>query len=142
MDSCLDLTPIKIPRPQIYSVVDLAIMNSKKELEIKLKDLKKKYLDVHVEIVTIYRTKPTFGVAVQGGADTQQKTPIVVHIQPGGSAFASGTLKCGHEIFEINGTSTERLTHDEIANLIASEFKTATNIQPMELVVKSFVTCL
>lgn len=35
MDSCLDLTPIRIPRPQIYSVVDLAIMNSKKEVSVR-----------------------------------------------------------------------------------------------------------
>ena len=32
MDGCLDLTPVRIPRPQIYTVVDLAIMNSKKEV--------------------------------------------------------------------------------------------------------------
>ena len=55
--------------------------------------------------------------------------------QPGGSAFASGMLKCGHEILEINEVSTSGLTHEQTANLIAKEFRSASDIHPMELVV-------
>ena len=32
MDGCLDLTPVKIPRPQIYTHVDLAIMERKEKV--------------------------------------------------------------------------------------------------------------
>jgi hypothetical protein len=49
--------------------------------ELKLQDLKKKYVSIPIEIVTIYRTKPTFGVAIQGGSDTCQKSITVINIQ-------------------------------------------------------------
>ena len=46
-----------------------------------MKDLKNKYKALPVEIVAIYKTKPTLGIAIQGGFDTNIKHPTVVHIQ-------------------------------------------------------------
>ena len=35
MDECLNLKPIRIPRPQIYTYVDLAIMEKSEKVSFK-----------------------------------------------------------------------------------------------------------
>ncbi|XP_062610143.1 whirlin-like [Saccostrea cucullata] len=123
MDGCLDITPIKIPRPSYLSYVDLAVIEAKEKEESLLASAKKKYGDISLNLVMIYKTKPTLGVAIEGGHNTRQPIPKVISIQHGGSAFESGGLKCGHTILEVNGLSLFNVDHREAVRIIADAFQ-------------------
>ena len=47
----------------------------------KIEEAKKKYGDVPLEIIPVYKTKPTLGMAIEGGANTRQPLPRVINIQ-------------------------------------------------------------
>ena len=47
----------------------------------KIVDAKKKYGDIPLEIIPVYKTKPTLGMAIEGGANTRQPLPRVINIQ-------------------------------------------------------------
>eukprot|EP00105_Crassostrea_gigas_P030136 XP_011452351.1 PREDICTED: whirlin-like [Crassostrea gigas] len=123
MDGCLSITPLKIPRPSYLSFVDLAIIEEKEKEEAILADAKIKYGDIALEFVIIYKTKPTLGVAIEGGINTRQPEPTVISIQRGGSAFESGRLKCGHTILEVNGQSLRGMEHRDAVKTIAEAFR-------------------
>ncbi|XP_041368302.1 whirlin-like isoform X2 [Gigantopelta aegis] len=95
---------------------------------------KEKYGDIPLEYVNVYRTKPTLGLAIEGGANTRQPLPRVINVQPGGSAFESGGLKVGHIILEVNGQTVVGLEHTEVAKVIAESFKNK-QLPKMELLV-------
>lgn len=42
---------------------------------------REKYGDVPLQVVYIYRCKPTLGVAIEGGANTRQPLPRVISVQ-------------------------------------------------------------
>lgn len=42
---------------------------------------REKYGDVPLQMVYIYRCKPTLGVAIEGGANTRQPLPRVISVQ-------------------------------------------------------------
>ncbi|KAL3872400.1 hypothetical protein ACJMK2_040328 [Sinanodonta woodiana] len=100
----------------------------------KIEEAKKKYGDANFKIVYIYKTKPTLGMAVEGGANTRQPLPRVINIQPGGSAYESRGPKVGHIILEVNGQTLVGLEHLEAAKTIAEAFKDKSENQ-MELLV-------
>lgn len=81
------------------------------------------------KVVTIKKSKPTLGIAIEGGAHTRQPLPRIINIQPGGSAYESGDLKIGQVILEANGMSLEGLRHNEAARTIAESFKNKTTKQ-------------
>uniref|UniRef100_K1Q141 Tetraspanin-11 n=1 Tax=Magallana gigas TaxID=29159 RepID=K1Q141_MAGGI len=91
--------------------------------EAILADAKIKYGDIALEFVIIYKTKPTLGVAIEGGINTRQPEPTVISIQRGGSAFESGRLKCGHTILEVNGQSLRGMEHRDAVKTIAEAFR-------------------
>lgn len=76
-----------------------------------------------IKIIVMKKSKPTLGIAIEGGANTKLKMARLISVQPGGSAHASGELKVGHIILGVNGVETEGLYHEEIAKLIAKAFK-------------------
>ncbi|XP_060071925.1 whirlin-like [Ylistrum balloti] len=84
---------------------------------------REKYGDIPLEIVTIHKTKPTLGLAIEGGANTRQPLPKVINVQPGGSAYESGRLKPGQIILEVNGQSLSGMAHIGAARTIAEAFK-------------------
>lgn len=90
--------------------------------------------DEDSHVVVIYKTKPTLGIAIEGGANTRQPLPRVISIQPGGSAHESGGLKVGHVILEVNGRSLLGLEHKDAARAIAEAFKNKNANQMMLLV--------
>lgn len=100
----------------------------------KIEDAKKRYGDVPFYIIPLYKTKPTLGMAIEGGANTRQPVPRVINLQPGGSAYESGSLKVGHKILEVNGKSLLGLEHITAAKTVAEAFKT-TSEDCMELLV-------
>ncbi|XP_074655766.1 whirlin-like [Tubulanus polymorphus] len=85
-------------------------------------------------IVNVYKTKPTLGIAIEGGANTRQPLPRIINIQPGGSAHESGGLKVGHVLLEVNGKSLKNLEHRDAARVIAEAFK-RRDTDSMELLV-------
>ncbi|OWF39924.1 whirlin-like isoform X2 [Mizuhopecten yessoensis] len=84
---------------------------------------REKYGDIPLEVVTIHKTKPTLGLAIEGGANTRQPLPKVINVQPGGSAYESGRLKPGQIILEVNGQSLSGMAHIGAARTIAEAFK-------------------
>jgi len=76
-----------------------------------------------VEVITVYKTKPTLGIAIEGGANTKQPLPRVISITEGGSASDSGSMKVGQIILEVNGKSFRGLEHQQCAKIIAEAFK-------------------
>ncbi|XP_077987158.1 whirlin-like [Glandiceps talaboti] len=86
------------------------------------------------EDVVIRKSKPTLGIAVEGGAGTKQPLPKVINIQYGGSAYHNSNLKRGHVILSVNGKSLKGLAHRDAAKILAGAFKDKTT-DIMELVV-------
>ncbi|XP_048730831.1 whirlin-like [Ostrea edulis] len=123
MDGCLDITPVKIPRPSYFSFVDLSIIEEAEKLDAVVASSKKRYGNIPLDFVIIYKTKPTLGIAIEGGLNTRQPIPKVISIQHGGSAFESGRLKCGHQILEVNGQKLCGVEHREIVKIIADAFQ-------------------
>ncbi|RUS92233.1 hypothetical protein EGW08_000086 [Elysia chlorotica] len=134
MDGCLGRTLFRLPRPEVYTPVELAIMDDKKKLEATKARAREKYGEIFLDIVYIYRSQPTLGVAIEGGANTRQPLPKVINVQPGGSAFESGGLKVGHVILEVNGQPIVGLSHNAAARVIAEAFKSRTSDR-MELLI-------
>ncbi|ESO96047.1 hypothetical protein LOTGIDRAFT_116080, partial [Lottia gigantea] len=74
-------------------------------------------------VIHIPHSKPTLGMAIEGGANTRQPIPRVINVQPGGSAFESGHLQVGHLILEVNRLTLIGMNHSEAAKTIAEAFK-------------------
>ncbi|XP_050389473.1 whirlin isoform X2 [Patella vulgata] len=91
--------------------------------EERLEEARERYGDISLDIICVYRSKPTLGLAIEGGANTRQPIPRIINVQPGGSAFESGKIKVGHVILEVNGQSVMGLNHTEAAKMIAEAFK-------------------
>ncbi|KAK7495761.1 hypothetical protein BaRGS_00012981 [Batillaria attramentaria] len=123
MDRCLELSTFRIPRPHVYTPLELAMLEQERKEEQRKLQGRLKYGDIPLSVVYIYRCKPTLGVAIEGGANTRQPLPRVVTVQPGGSAYESGGLKVGHVILEVNNVSTVGKGHTEVAKFIAETFK-------------------
>uniref|UniRef100_A0A3Q2ZI97 Whirlin b n=1 Tax=Kryptolebias marmoratus TaxID=37003 RepID=A0A3Q2ZI97_KRYMA len=75
-------------------------------------------------LVRVMKNASTLGIAIEGGANTQQPLPRIVTIQKGGSAHTCGRLKVGQVILEVNGVSLRGREHKEAARIIAEAFKT------------------
>ncbi|XP_059162639.1 whirlin-like [Physella acuta] len=134
MDGCLGQKGFRLPRPEVYTPVELAHMDDQSKIEAIKKKAAEKYGEIPLEVVYIYRSKPTLGVAIEGGANTRQPLPKVINVQPGGSAYESGGLRVGHVILEVNGQPAVGLSHMDAARLIAESFKNK-NSDRMELLV-------
>ncbi|KAM7303906.1 uncharacterized protein LOC121837283 [Ixodes scapularis] len=72
--------------------------------------------------VTVQRTKPLLGIAIEGGHDTSQPLPRIISIHPTGAASEAGGLEKGQLITEVQGVPTRRLKHEEVAMMIADAF--------------------
>ena len=57
-------------------------------------------------------------------------------MQGNGAAFESGDLHVGHIILEVDCISTEGLTHDEVAQMIADAYYKTPHKDYIELLVR------
>ncbi|XP_075909062.1 whirlin [Petromyzon marinus] len=73
--------------------------------------------------VRVPKCAPTLGIAIEGGAHTRQPLPRIVTVQEGGSAHASGLLRVGQLLLEVDGTSLRDLQHHDAARTIALAFR-------------------
>lgn len=69
---------IKVKNKKIRNIKELVFDSQEEAI---LADAKIKYGDIALEFVIIYKTKPTLGVAIEGGINTLQPEPTVISIQ-------------------------------------------------------------
>lgn len=69
---------IKVKNKKFRNIKELVFDSQEESI---LADAKIKYGDVALEFVIIYKTKPTLGVAIEGGINTRQPEPTVISIQ-------------------------------------------------------------
>uniref|UniRef100_A0A1I8QAK5 PDZ domain-containing protein n=1 Tax=Stomoxys calcitrans TaxID=35570 RepID=A0A1I8QAK5_STOCA len=72
--------------------------------------------------ITVKKTKPILGIAIEGGANTKHPLPRIINIHENGAAFEAGGLEVGQLILEVDGNKVEGLHHQEVARLIAECF--------------------
>lgn len=68
---------IKVKNRKIRNIKELVFDSQEEAI---LADAKIKYGDIALEFVIIYKTKPTLGVAIEGGINTRQPEPTVISI--------------------------------------------------------------
>lgn len=69
---------IKVKNKKFRNIKELVFDSQEEAI---LADAKIKYGDIALEFVIIYKTKPTLGVAIEGGINTRQPEPTVIIIQ-------------------------------------------------------------
>lgn len=69
---------IKVKNKKSRNIKELVFDSQEEAI---LADAKIKYGDIALEFVIIYKTKPTLGVAIEGGINTWQPEPTVITIQ-------------------------------------------------------------
>lgn len=61
--------------------------------------------------VTVKKTKPILGIAIEGGANTKHPLPRIINIHENGAAFEAGGLEVGQLILEVDGHKVEGMHH-------------------------------
>uniref|UniRef100_T1IJS4 PDZ domain-containing protein n=1 Tax=Strigamia maritima TaxID=126957 RepID=T1IJS4_STRMM len=73
--------------------------------------------------VIIEKSKPSLGVVIEGGSDTQHCLPRIVNIQSDGAAFEAGGLRVGHILLKVGKLCLRGLDHKSAATLISSAYQ-------------------
>ncbi|XP_036327553.1 uncharacterized protein LOC118740165 [Rhagoletis pomonella] len=87
--------------------------------------------------VTVKKTKPILGIAIEGGANTKHPLPRIINIHENGAAYEAGGLEVGQLILEVDGNKVEGLQHQEVARLIAECFSNREKADITFLVVEA-----
>ncbi|KAL9906093.1 whirlin protein dyschronic isoform 3-T3 [Glossina fuscipes fuscipes] len=87
--------------------------------------------------VTVKKTKPILGIAIEGGANTKHPLPRIINIHENGAAYEAGGLEVGQLILEVDGNKVEGLHHEEVARLIAECFANREKSEITFLVVEA-----
>nr|XP_022914234.1 whirlin isoform X1 [Onthophagus taurus] len=72
--------------------------------------------------ISVRKTKPILGIAIEGGANTKHPLPRIININENGAAYSAGGLEVGQLILQVDGTRVEGLQHQDVARLIAESF--------------------
>ncbi|XP_055691368.1 whirlin [Lutzomyia longipalpis] len=72
--------------------------------------------------ITVKKSKPILGIAIEGGANTKHPLPRIINIHEHGAAYEAGGLEVGQLILEVDGHKVEGMHHQEVARLIAECF--------------------
>ncbi|XP_050563820.1 whirlin isoform X18 [Spodoptera frugiperda] len=72
--------------------------------------------------ITVKKTKPILGIAIEGGANTKHPLPRIINIHEHGAAYEAGGLEVGQLILAVDGHRVEGLQHQDVARLIAESF--------------------
>lgn len=68
--------------------------------------------------VTVKKSKPILGIAIEGGANTKHPLPRIINIHENGAAFEAGGLEVGQLILEVDGHKVEGMHHQVGGTLI------------------------
>lgn len=71
--------------------------------------------------VTVKKSKPILGIAIEGGANTKHPLPRIINIHENGAAFEAGGLEVGQLILEVDGHKVEGM-HHQVRCLINHQF--------------------
>ncbi|KAL0849412.1 hypothetical protein ABMA28_013707 [Loxostege sticticalis] len=72
--------------------------------------------------ITVKKTKPILGIAIEGGANTKHPLPRIINIHEHGAAYEAGGLEVGQLILAVDGHRVEGMQHQDVARLIAESF--------------------
>ncbi|XKL67171.1 hypothetical protein PGB90_010591 [Kerria lacca] len=72
--------------------------------------------------ITIRKTKPLLGIAIEGGANTKHSLPRIINIHENGAAFEVGGLEVGQLILEVDRQKVDGMQHQAVARLIAETY--------------------
>ncbi|XP_053601209.1 whirlin isoform X3 [Plodia interpunctella] len=72
--------------------------------------------------ISVKKTKPILGIAIEGGANTKHPLPRIINIHEHGAAYEAGGLEVGQLILAVDGHRVEGMQHQEVARLIAESF--------------------
>lgn len=61
--------------------------------------------------VTVKKSKPILGIAIEGGANTKHPLPRIINIHENGAAFEAGGLEVGQLILEVDGHKVQGMHH-------------------------------
>lgn len=61
--------------------------------------------------ITVTKTKPILGIAIEGGANTKHPLPRIINIHEHGAAYEAGGLEVGQLILEVDGQKVEGMHH-------------------------------
>lgn len=61
--------------------------------------------------VTVKKSKPILGIAIEGGANTKHPLPRIINIHENGAAHEAGGLEVGQLILEVDGHKVEGMHH-------------------------------
>ncbi|KAG5679277.1 hypothetical protein PVAND_008856 [Polypedilum vanderplanki] len=72
--------------------------------------------------ISVRKTKPILGIAIEGGANTKHPLPRIINIHEHGAAYEAGGLEVGQLILEVDNTRVEGMQHQDVARLIAESY--------------------
>ncbi|KXJ82051.1 hypothetical protein RP20_CCG015726 [Aedes albopictus] len=72
--------------------------------------------------ITVKKSKPILGIAIEGGANTKHPLPRIINIHEHGAAYDAGGLEVGQLILEVDGNKVDGMHHQDVARLIAECF--------------------
>ncbi|XP_065202666.1 whirlin-like isoform X7 [Planococcus citri] len=72
--------------------------------------------------ITVKKTKPLLGIAIEGGANTKHPLPRIINIHENGAASEAGGLEVGQLILEVDRQKVEGMQHQAVARLIAETY--------------------
>ncbi|XP_060801770.1 whirlin [Amyelois transitella] len=72
--------------------------------------------------ISVKKTKPILGIAIEGGANTKHPLPRIINIHEHGAAYEAGGLEVGQLILAVDGHRVEGMQHQDVARLIAESF--------------------
>lgn len=61
--------------------------------------------------ITVKKSKPILGIAIEGGANTKHPLPRIINIHEHGAAYEAGGLEVGQLILEVDGHKVEGMHH-------------------------------
>lgn len=91
-------------------------------------------LPEHRMVVVVPKTRPSLGIAIEGGIDTQHQLARIINIHPRGAASEASGLKVGLVLLAVDGMDLKGLPHRDMASRITEAFADPSRPH-MELVV-------
>uniref|UniRef100_A0A2C9KCL7 Multiple PDZ domain protein n=1 Tax=Biomphalaria glabrata TaxID=6526 RepID=A0A2C9KCL7_BIOGL len=91
----------------------------------------------HLRVVELEQDlSGSFGISVAGGLNSPigDAPVIIATLNPTGPAAMSGKLRAGDKIININGTSTEGMTHEQVISALRADTKVVLHVVQGEAV--------
>lgn len=94
--------------------------------------------------ITVKKSKPILGIAIEGGANTKHPLPRIINIHEHGAAYDAGGLEVGQLILEVDGNKVEGMHHQVRQTFSKGKinpFLTFLPIAPLQDVARLIAEC-